>query len=182
MKALNTGLKNYIYISHFNKSSLSIFNLRSLFIFNKFHFTGKTETGWKFTTPTLKMISCKPVPPPGFNITIPEGWDVKKFFEKLGGDLFEHADKFESLKEIFDNSNSKYYALKELPTKQRKYLLRHITFMRRGLLTFDYLNTRTCVAPCRKLTKPIQKVAKKKKVVEEGPKSKTAASASGEKK
>lgn len=35
-------------------------------------FTGKTETGWKFTTPTLRMKSVKPIiPPPGYNLQIP---------------------------------------------------------------------------------------------------------------
>jgi hypothetical protein len=35
-------------------------------------FTGKTETGWKFTTPTLRMKTVKPIfPPPGDNLEIP---------------------------------------------------------------------------------------------------------------
>lgn len=37
--------------------------------FTKKTFTGKTETGWKFTTPILKMKSVKPIPPPGNEIT-----------------------------------------------------------------------------------------------------------------
>lgn len=42
------------------------------YTFNMKHFTGKTETGWKFTTPTLKMKSVKPIyPPPGDNLEIP---------------------------------------------------------------------------------------------------------------
>jgi hypothetical protein len=35
------------------------------------NFTGKTETGWKYTTPIMKMKSCKPIPPPGDNLVIP---------------------------------------------------------------------------------------------------------------
>jgi len=35
------------------------------------NFTGKTETGWKFTTPIMKMKSCKPISPPGDNLVIP---------------------------------------------------------------------------------------------------------------
>ncbi len=85
------------------------------------------------------------------------------------------------MKEVFDNSNTEYYNKKGLPTKQRKYLLRHIEFMRRGLLTFEYLNTRQHVSPCRKITKPIQKESKKKKALEDGPGSNTAKSASGQK-
>jgi hypothetical protein len=41
---------------------------------------------------------------------------------------------------------------KGVPCKQRKYLLRHIDLMRRGLLTFEYLSRRTSLKPCRKLT------------------------------
>ncbi len=35
------------------------------------NFTGKTETGWKFTTPIMKMKSCRPIAPPGENLVIP---------------------------------------------------------------------------------------------------------------
>ena len=38
-------------------------------------FTGKTETGYKFKTPDLKMRNIKPIPPPGLNLEIPS-----KFF------------------------------------------------------------------------------------------------------
>jgi hypothetical protein len=35
-------------------------------------FTGKTETGWKFTTPLMKMKSVNPIfPPPGEKLEIP---------------------------------------------------------------------------------------------------------------
>ena len=34
-------------------------------------FTGKTETGYKFKTPDLKMRNIKPISPPGLNIEIP---------------------------------------------------------------------------------------------------------------
>jgi hypothetical protein len=53
---------------------------------------------------------------------------------------------------------------KGVPCRQRKYLLRHIELMRRGLLTFEYLSRRTALKPCRKLTiaQP-QKQAKAKK-------------------
>jgi hypothetical protein len=36
------------------------------------YFTGKTETGFKFTTPKMRMKSVKPIfPPPGENLQIP---------------------------------------------------------------------------------------------------------------
>jgi hypothetical protein len=52
---------------------------------------------------------------------------------------------------------------KGVPCKQRKYLLRHVDLMKRGLLTFEYLSRRTSLKPCRKLTiaQP-QKAAKAK--------------------
>ncbi len=34
-------------------------------------FTGKTETGYKFKTPKLKMNNIKPIPPPGLNLELP---------------------------------------------------------------------------------------------------------------
>jgi hypothetical protein len=36
------------------------------------NFTGKTETGFKFTTPKMRMKSVQPIfPPPGDNLQIP---------------------------------------------------------------------------------------------------------------
>lgn len=168
-------------LSVFSKTYYNLKYNHQLFNIMKCNFTGKTETGWKYTTPLIKMINCKPIKPPGFDLEAPDNWDVKKFFYKLGGDLYEHDTKFNSIDEILKNSNTEFLKKKELPCKQRKYLLRMITYLRRGLLTFDYLDKRSCVMPCRKLTKPIQKVTKIKKVIEEGPKSKTASSASGSK-
>ena len=66
------------------------------------HFTGKTETGFKFTTPKLKMRSITPVhPAPGYNLKLPD-WTTQKFCEKIGGDCHDIADKFEGLQEMFD--------------------------------------------------------------------------------
>ncbi len=49
--------------------TISNFYLKSLKIN---FFTGKTETGWKFTTPIIKMKSITPIyPPPGMNLEIP---------------------------------------------------------------------------------------------------------------
>lgn len=42
-------------------------------------FTGKTETGFKFTTPKMKMKSVKPIyPPPGENLEIPGNYLIKQ--------------------------------------------------------------------------------------------------------
>ena len=51
----------------------------------------------------------------------------------------------------------------EIPCKQRKYILRIVDMMKRGLISFEYLERRMYVKPCRKLTKPTKKVDKKKK-------------------
>jgi hypothetical protein len=117
-----------------NLSKLSIMNvtkqnlqLKNIFTFtNKFSnllkfnsiqvkfFTGKTETGWKYTTPTMRMKSIKPIyPPPGENLVIPSkkfkinflDWSPKIFCERIGGDCHEVADKFENIKEIFTSSS-----------------------------------------------------------------------------
>lgn len=44
---------------------------------------------------------------------------------------------------------------KGVPTKQRKYLLRIKEDLKRGILTFEYLERRTALKPCRKLTKSV---------------------------
>lgn len=41
---------------------------------------------------------------------------------------------------------------KNIPVKQRKYLLRTVHFLRNGVLNFEYLSRRTAIKPCRKLT------------------------------
>ena len=44
---------------------------------------------------------------------------------------------------------------KGVPTKQRKYFLRIKEDLKRGILTFEYLERRTALKPCRKLTKSV---------------------------
>jgi hypothetical protein len=41
---------------------------------------------------------------------------------------------------------------KSVPVKQRKYLLRTVHFLRSGILTFEYIQRRIAVKPCRKLS------------------------------
>jgi hypothetical protein len=41
---------------------------------------------------------------------------------------------------------------KNVPVKQRKYILRTVHFLRSGILTFEYLQRRLVVKPCRQLT------------------------------
>ena len=60
---------------------------------------------------------------------------------------------------------------KGVPTKQRKYLLRVKEDLKRGILTFEYLERRTALKPCRKLTKSLggakgKKEAEKKAAAE----------------
>ena len=64
-------------------------------------FTGKTEDGFKYRTPKLRLRKVKRVPAPGFNLKIPEGLDPETFCRQIGGDCDDHADKFESIDEIF---------------------------------------------------------------------------------
>lgn len=154
-----------------NKMSINnnFLNCNVLFV-SKFNFTGKTETGHKFTTPYLTIRKLKPIyPPPGLNLKAPEGWTLKKFFEKIGGDCHDIVSKFENIeiKEVLDNANNTYLSKKEIPIKQRKYLLRIINDMRRGLITWEYLERRIHTAPCRKLTIPSAAKAGKAKKKEE---------------
>jgi hypothetical protein len=50
---------------------------------------------------------------------------------------------------------------KGVPVKQRKYLLSMVDKFKRGVLTFEYLQRRTSVKPCRKLTISAAKGGKK---------------------
>jgi len=40
-------------------------------------------------------------PPPGLNLQLPE-WPVDKFMLKIGNGCSDYADKFETLKEVFE--------------------------------------------------------------------------------
>ena len=113
-------------------------------------FTGKTETGHRYTTPYLKRIRCMPVyPPPGLNLKLPD-WTPEEYLYKIGGDTYEHADKFETLEEVF-TATSREMKAKEIPVRQRKYILRMKEMLRCGQLNFDYLSKRTHVKPCREI-------------------------------
>ena len=49
------------------------------------------------------MRTCEPIyPPPGMNLEIPE-WTPEIFFNKIGGGMNEHHDKFETIEEIFNS-------------------------------------------------------------------------------
>ena len=112
-------------------------------------FTGKTESGFKFKTPKMRMRVVNPIfPPPGLNLQIPEGLTPEKFCKQIGGDCSEYSDKFETIEEVF-NLDSKEMKVKGIPTVQRKYILRCRELLRRGMLTFEYLNRRTCLEKVR---------------------------------
>jgi hypothetical protein len=160
MKVLANKLS--LFKNTLNRDANKLF-ANNFFKLQFFNFTGITETGYKFTTPLMRMRNIKPIAPPGLDLKAPADWTVKKFFEKLGGDCHNHVSKFQTVQEVLDNANNKFLSKKELPIKQRKYLIRNVDLMRRGLLTFEYLDSRIKTAPCRKLTKPVKKEVKKKK-------------------
>ena len=64
-------------------------------------FTGKTEDGFKWRTPKLRMRKVKRIPAPGFNLKIPADLDAETFLRQIGGDCDEVAEKFETIDEIF---------------------------------------------------------------------------------
>ena len=113
-------------------------------------FRGKTEPLHKFKTPKLKMHFTRPIyPPPGYNLQIPPDMTPQKFCRQIGGDCEEYAaEKFENIQEIFSMNGPK---MKErgVPIHQRKYILRCVELLRRGLLTFEYLNRRTELDPVK---------------------------------
>ena len=128
-------------LSH-HLSPLSLVHLR--------HFTGKTESGHRFTTPKMRFKCRRPIyPPPGNNLSIPEDLTPEQFLKQIGGDTEEYAEKFENVHDIV---MTKKYRLKEagMPTQQRKYIYRIRELLKRGVITFEYLSRRTCTAPVRK--------------------------------
>ena len=87
-------------------------------------------------------------PPPGLNLQIPEGLTPETFCKQIGGDCAEYADKFETIDEVF-KLDSKELKAKGIPIVQRKYIMHCRELLRRGLLTFEYLNRRTCLEKVR---------------------------------
>ena len=69
-------------------------------------FKGKTEDGFKYRTPKMRLRSVKPVAPPGINLAAPEGWTPEKYLKKIGGDCDEHYDKFETMEELLSTLGS----------------------------------------------------------------------------
>ena len=111
-------------------------------------FTGKTEDGFKYRTPKLRMRKVKRIAPPGENLKIPDDLDPETFCKQIGGDCDDIADKFETIDEIFTMDK---WAMKErgVPIAQRKYIFRCREQLKAGVLTFEYLNRRTCTDRCR---------------------------------
>ena len=108
------------------------------------YFTGKTEDGYKWRTPKLRLRKVKRIPAPGLNLKIPADLDAETFLRQIGGDCDDIADKFESIDEIFTEST--YHMKKRgVPVKQRKYIRRCVEQLRAGVLTFEYLGRRTCL-------------------------------------
>ena len=99
----------------------------------------------KFKSPRLNTVCNPPIyPPPGLGLKAPDEWEVSKYFDKIGGDLEEHADKFETVAQVLQSDGP---ALKEkgIPARQRRYILRITEMLRRGVLSFEVLDKRTCV-------------------------------------
>ncbi|CAD8065683.1 unnamed protein product [Paramecium primaurelia] len=91
-------------------------------------------------------------PPPGYNLTIPD-WPVEQFMLRIGKGCSDYADKFEKLTEVFEADR---FQMKEkgIPPKVRKYIFSIKEQLRRGVLTFEYLERRTSVTiPKKKVTK-----------------------------
>ena len=120
-------------------------SMNRMMVQNQVRFIGKTETPYKYKTPKLRMRNVRPIfPPPGLSLRPPADLSPEQFCRQIGGDCEEVADKFETIDELFDLSS---WDMKErgVPTIQRKYILRVRELLRRGQLTFEYLNRRTCL-------------------------------------
>ena len=113
-------------------------------------FTGKTESGFKFRTPKMRMKTVRPIfPPPGLGLRMPADLSTQQLLRQIGGDCEEYHDKFENPNDFFDLTTREMKD-KGVPTHQRKYILRCREMLRRGVLTFEYLSRRTCLENVRK--------------------------------
>ena len=65
-------------------------------------FTGKTESGFKYKTPKLRMRKVQRVEAPGLKLKIPADLDAETFCKQIGGDCDDIADKFETIDEVFN--------------------------------------------------------------------------------
>ena len=110
---------------------------------------GKTESIYKYSTPKMKMLCTRPITPaPGLNLVVPQDLTPDTFCRQIGADCYEYAEKFEDINHVFKMTTLE---MKEagVPHHQRKYILRCIELLRRGLLTFEYLSRRTCLEPIK---------------------------------
>ena len=71
----------------------------------------------------LRMYNVKPIsPPPGLNLKLPD-WSVEEYLRRIGNDVEEHSDKFESLEEIFQ-LKGKEMKERDVPIRARKHIMR----------------------------------------------------------
>ena len=112
------------------------------------YFTGKTEDGFKWRTPKLRLRKVGRVPAPGDKLKIPTDLTPETFCAQIGGDCDDIADKFETIDEVFTHTTEQMKK-NGVPCKQRKYILRCREQLRLGLLTFEYLKRRTVTDRCR---------------------------------
>ena len=73
-------------------------------------------------------------------------WPVTKYAEKIGFGFAEYASKFENLKEVI-NSDGSHLKSKDMPADLRRYVLMMNERLRRGVLTFEYLELDQTEAP-----------------------------------
>jgi hypothetical protein len=100
----------------------------------------------RYKEPRLRTFVFPPVsPPPGLYLKADENWTPQKYLKKIGGDVEEFAEKFESVQEIFD---CKRWELKGkgIPPRARRYILKVTEYFRQGVMTFEQLEKRTAAA------------------------------------
>ena len=97
----------------------------------------------KCKEPRIRTFVFPPVtPPPGLHLRASESWTPQMYLKKIGGDVEEYAEKFETVQEIFD---SKRWELKQkgIKPRARKYIQKVTEYFRQGVMTFEQLEKRT---------------------------------------
>lgn len=97
----------------------------------------------RYKEPRIRTFVYPPVnPPPGLFLKADESWTPQKYLKKIGGDVEEYAEKFETVQEIFD---SKRWELKGkgIPPRARRYILKVTEYFRQGVMTFEQLEKRS---------------------------------------
>ena len=129
---------------------------------------------YRSTDARVRFRCIQPVYPPPGRALQPPDWPVLKFMERIGMGCRDWADKFESVQQVLD-ARERDLERRQMPAAVRRHVMMIAERLRRGVLTFEYLERRN---PAHRRT-PKVSINQKYKQARKG---KQIAGAEGEKK